>query len=323
MLCGMAARSPLGTLRALVGRLLRCGGLAAGGEVARLETQIDALAGHATAVETGLTDAVRELQEWSTDQDRHIRHALTRTTDADRVGAASRAVPGMADFELEPFVVESSGRVLGYRGAMVEPDPGAAYLRFENTFRGSEELIRDRQRIYVPLLRDHRPVLDLGCGRGELLDLLRDASIPARGVDLDSAMVQRCREKGLEAELGDAVTTLIGLPEASVGAVIACQVIEHLPPTQLSDFLRSVRAALVPGGRLVLETVNPHAPQALKTFWVDVTHQHPLFPEVVLALCRMAGFPDAYVFYPGGQRDAEIDRFEVGDYAIVADAPAE
>ena len=74
---------------------------------------------------------------------------------------------------------------------------------------------------------------------------------------------------------------------------------------------------------MILETVNPHAPAALKNFWIDLTHQHPVFPEVLLILCRGAGFGSAYVFHPGGTGDVDADREQVGDYALIAERSGE
>ena len=237
--------------------------------------------------------------------------------------AAAHAVPGMANLTLERFDVEALGTVLGYSSAGRRADQEKSYLEFENTFRGSEELIGNRQAVYLPLLEGHAPVLDVGCGRGELLELLRDAGISATGVDIDPAMAERCRSKGLVGVVvGDAVGHLRAMPDSSLGAVVAAQVIEHLPYAELLDFIRLSAQKLRPGGRLIVETVNPHAPKALKTFWVDLTHHHPIFPEVTLALCREAGFQRGYVFHPGGDGDAERDRFEIGDYAVVAELEA-
>ncbi len=86
----------------------------------------------------------------------------------------------------------------------------------------------------------------------------------------------------------------------SLGAVFAAQLIEHLPYSELLRFVRAARDKLVPGGLLVVETVNPHAAQALKNFWIDPTHRHPLFPETVIALCGLTGFAGAYVWHPQG-----------------------
>jgi glycosyltransferase involved in cell wall biosynthesis/SAM-dependent methyltransferase len=198
--------------------------------------------------------------------------------------------------------------------------PGCGYTAFEDIFRGTEDEIRGRLRGYVPLLQDHAPVLDVGCGRGELLDLLRDAGIEGRGVDLDLGMVERCRQKGLNVELGDAVATLDALPERSLGAVVAIQLLEHLPYDTLMAFLGLARLKLVEGGPMIAETVNPHSPPALKAFWTDPTHQHPLLPETLLALCRLVGFDSGRVNFPAGSGRLENDVYECRDYFILARA---
>jgi SAM-dependent methyltransferase len=221
--------------------------------------------------------------------------------------------------ELETFEVDGLGRVVGFRDGGDETD--GVYLAFEDWFRGSEATIADRQRAYLPLIRDHAPVLDVGCGRGEFLGILRDAGVDAAGVDIDEAMIKRARTRGFDVHQADAIAYLEGLAVASLGAVFAAQMIEHLPYQTLVRFLRAARTALTPGGLLIMETVNPHAPQALKHFWIDPTHQHPLFPEVVVGFCQLTGFSKAYIWYPQGTGDPERDRQEQADYAVLAEAP--
>jgi hypothetical protein len=92
-----------------------------------------------------------------------------------------------------------------------------------------------------------------------------------------------------------------------------------MPAPTLADFVDAARQALRPGGRLIVETVNPHSVVALKAFWLDMTHQHPLFPEVVLEVCRQSGFDSGFVMHPGGQGDIESDRYAMTAYAVVAD----
>lgn len=235
-----------------------------------------------------------------------------------RLVAEAHALPYMASDVLHVFEEGAAGRVFGYDEAGAVAGEGA-YRQFEDLFRGSEEFIADRQRRYLEVIGDCAPAVDLGCGRGEFLDLLADAGIEATGVDADAGMVARCREKGhARTILGDGVAYLDGLEDASLGLVFSAQVVEHLPPDVLVRLLAIAHRKLRPGGLLVAETVNPHSPAALKAFWVDVTHQHPLFPETMLALCRNAGFASAYVFHPNGTGDVEADRHATGEYAIVA-----
>lgn len=227
-----------------------------------------------------------------------------------------RSLPYMTS-PLEEYEAPAAGRVLGRRdfgGPRVDE-----YLAFEAVFRGPEDRIREAQIPYLAVLGDRAPILDVGCGRGELLDLLRKRGVPAQGVDMDADMVARCAAKGHDAEVADAITYLEGVPEHSLGAVVAMQVIEHLAHERLSRLLELAHRALKPGGLLIAETVNPHAPQALKGFWLDLTHEHPIFPEVAITLCGIAGFASAYVFHPGATGAAAEDRWTSAAYAVVAE----
>jgi SAM-dependent methyltransferase/glycosyltransferase involved in cell wall biosynthesis len=227
-----------------------------------------------------------------------------------------RALPYMADGAFSTMTDPAAGKVQGYVNSGRVDD---VYRSFEDVFRGSEGFIRERQRRFLPFLAGHEPVLDFGCGRGEMLDLLRDAGLSYAGVDSDPGMVARCHAKGHEnVELDDGLAYLERQPSESLGAVFAAQVIEHLPYEVVLTFLDQCRRTLKPGGILIAETVNPHSPPALKTFWVDPTHQHPLFPEVALALSRSANFERAFVFHPNGIGDIEVDRYATGEYAVVA-----
>jgi 2-polyprenyl-3-methyl-5-hydroxy-6-metoxy-1,4-benzoquinol methylase len=212
------------------------------------------------------------------------------------------------------------GEVTGYQAVPGAGDPGSPYAGFEDLFRGPAERVSELQRPYLQLVAPHQPVLDVGCGRGEFLALLASEGIDARGVDSDEGMVKRCRAQGLPAELGDAVAHLEGLDDASLGTVFCAQVIEHLPEARLRRLLELAQRKLVPEGLFIAETVNPHSLPGLKTFWTDLTHQHPIFPEVALALCGLAGFAPAYVFSPG-DRNFESVKFTSNTYAVVAAVP--
>ena len=150
------------------------------------------------------------------------------------------AVPARGEIPVVPDLVvpgRDGTPVIGYRGPTGHDD---GYRGFEDVFRGSEAEIRRRMRVYLPLLRAHAPVLEMGCGRGELLDLLREAGVPARGVDIDPSMVRRSREKVLEVTEGDALGYLVKEPDASAGAVFSAQLVEHLRTGALEDDLLAV-----------------------------------------------------------------------------------
>jgi glycosyltransferase involved in cell wall biosynthesis/SAM-dependent methyltransferase len=233
-----------------------------------------------------------------------------------------RAIPHMEGSPFETVEQPGVGRVQGYR-VDLDTDAADTYRSFEDTFRGSEQFIRDRQRVFLELLGDRAPVLDFGCGRGEFLDLLAQAGVPFLGVDSDAGMVRHCHEKGYAGVVhADGLQYLESLEDESLGAIFSAQVIEHLPYEALLSLFRLAQRKLRADGMFIAETVNPHSPPALKTFWVDPTHQHPIFPEVALALARDSGFPAAFVFHPNGTGDVERDRFSRGEYAVVAGGPS-
>lgn len=168
------------------------------------------------------------------------------------------------------------------------------YLAFEERFRGTEEEIRARLREHLGRLEgagELGEVLDLGCGRGEALAVLRDAGLAARGVDASARMVARCRERGLRAEEGDLFEALAAEGEGTLGAVVSFHVVEHLPATSLDRLVRLAWRALAPGGILLLETPNPlSVAVAARSFWLDPTHQRPVHPDTLELLLRLAGF---------------------------------
>ena len=232
-----------------------------------------------------------------------------------RVTAGMRARPA----SMHPAISyrDEAGRIaLGFD--VEQEGPAAHDIGFEDVFCGSEELIRRRQESYPELLGSPDWVLDLGCGRGEFLDLLRDRGIPAKGVELSPELVEYCAGKGHDVVHADPIAHLEGLEDSSVPAIFAAQVVEHLPADVLRRLLTLAEAKLRPGGTAIFETVNPHTPTALKAFWTDPTHHHPLFPEVLIALCRFAGFSSGRVVFADPTGDFDEDVYESPDYAVVA-----
>ncbi len=190
-------------------------------------------------------------------------------------------------------------RVSGESPARAESTPDLEaehYLAFEERFRGSSDAIRERLADYVPYFEGKNPVLELGCGRGEFLELLKEAGIEAEGVDGNREMIHACRDKGVEAKVGDLVTVLADRAAGSAGGIFAAQVIEHLPPSLLRKVLADGYRVLRPKGRIILETVNPTSVIALvESFYRDLTHQKPLHPETLEFMLRAVGFPEVTV----------------------------
>ncbi|HXH36814.1 MAG TPA: class I SAM-dependent methyltransferase [Plantibacter sp.] len=194
----------------------------------------------------------------------------------------------------------------GATGAFAASLDAYKYVGFEDQFRGSREVIRERLESYLPYFDRfrHTPgessvtgdVLDVGCGRGEFLDLLKARGVAARGIDLNHEMAEVCRARGLDVVEADAVGHLASLPDQSLGGIFAAQVVEHLEPSYLLQFLELAFEKLQPGGRLVLETLNPACWVAFFESYIrDITHRWPLHPDTLKFLVLASGFSKADV----------------------------
>ncbi len=180
--------------------------------------------------------------------------------------------------------------------AFAAPLDAYKYVGFENQFRGSRDTIRERLESYVPFFPAAGVVLDVGCGRGEFLDLLKARGIPARGIDLNHEMAEVCRARGLDVTEADAVGYLESIEDASLGGIFAAQVVEHLQPSYLLRFLELAHHKVRPGGRVVLETLNPACWVAFFESYIrDITHVWPLHPETLKYLVLASGFTRADV----------------------------
>jgi len=172
------------------------------------------------------------------------------------------------------------------------------YVGFEDQFRGSREVIRQRLESYLPYFTGASDVLDVGCGRGEFLELLKARAIPARGLDLNHEMVELSRATGLDVAEADVVSYLEGVPDASLGGLFSAQVVEHLQPGYLLRFLELAHHKLRPGAPIVVETLNPACWVAFfESFIRDITHVWPLHPETLRYLVLASGFTTARIEY--------------------------
>ena len=171
------------------------------------------------------------------------------------------------------------------------------YRQFEDRHRGAFEQIQERLRVYLPFLEPLKALhpdaraIDLGCGRGEWVALLRDAGFRSEGVDLDEAMLSAARERGLPVHAGDAIAWLAALPDASMSVVSAFHLVEHLPFDSVRAILREGLRVLKPGGMLVMETPNcENLVVATSEFYMDPTHGHPVPPGLLVSLSEYHGF---------------------------------
>ncbi len=171
------------------------------------------------------------------------------------------------------------------------------YKHFEDRYRGERGVIGERLRAYLPfiaplagLLAPAR-ALDLGCGRGEWLELAGATGYSAAGVDLDDAMLAVCRARGLDVRTGDALAALRALPDASLALVSAFHLVEHIAFEQVRELIDQALRVLAPGGLLIMETPNPeNLVVGASSFYRDPSHLRPLPPELLDFATEHAGF---------------------------------
>ena len=211
------------------------------------------------------------------------------------------------------------------------------YYRFEQRFRGSREEIKRRQSVYLPILEPLKSIqsptrtLDLGCGRGEWLELMAENGFSAQGADLDDAMLQFCMEQDFVVRKADALDYLRSIPDATLSVVTGFHIAEHLPFETLRSLILEAHRTLFPGGILILETPNPeNLVVGACNFYTDPTHRAPLPPHLLAYLGEDAGFKRVKIlrlnqppqeWYSNPPESPSMSRllFGVGpDYAIVA-----
>jgi SAM-dependent methyltransferase len=200
-------------------------------------------------------------------------------------------------------------------------DLDSFYVEFENKFRGTETEIKDRLRVYVPRLKKlgvdfgKYPLLDIGCGRGELLELLKEEKINAVGLDLNESMVKRCNQRGLKAVQAEALSYLRKQPSASLGAITGFHIVEHIPFGFLLRLFEECYRVLTPGGVIIFETPDPENLHVGSfSFYYDPSHLHPLVPDVLAFAVENRGFDKAEILrlHPKGdghENDGRKDRY--------------
>lgn len=212
--------------------------------------------------------------------------ALAARIDASSAALAARLDASLTRDGIEALLAEDDHKL------------DAFYSAFEESFRGSAEDITQRMEVYVPIVKEavspDAPILDLGCGRGEWLTVLRESGFAAaRGVDLNGGMVDHCRSLGLQVEHGEMIAHLRSLESDSLGAVTGMHVIEHVSFRRMIELLDQTLRVLRPGGIAIFETPNPeNLIVGACNFWYDPTHQRPLAPEPTKATFALRGFSD-------------------------------
>jgi hypothetical protein len=352
MLAGERPASPSFTMDELEEALRDLQHFAYGREHISLDSNLPGGRALHRAVGKTVARQIQGVLDQAQDQSRRVAHTITLLTEVTNTlaDAFDRRVLQQID-DLQVRLTEQQ-RALHAAIARVEdavarvPGTGvdAWYTEdaFTGAFRGSSADIRERYRDLASLFVGCAPVADLGFGRGEFLELLRDLNVDASGVEVDDALVSDARSRGLQVAQSGAVEYLESVPDGSLGGIVMIQVIEHLTPQHVVDVVKVAADKLRAGGRAVVETVNPTSLYTYAhAFWVDPTHTRPVHPNFLRFLFEEAGFArvervdrspvdanESLEMLPGDDEltkrlNANFDRlnallFGPQDYAIVA-----
>ena len=210
------------------------------------------------------------------------------------------------------------------------------YFAFEDMFRGSREMIKNRQSQYLDCIKEAYEkskgsyLLDIGCGRGEFLEILAENGIPSKGVDINEENINICKEYGFEVELIDALQFLKSIKNNSLIGITAFQVIEHLNTEYLIELIKASFQKIKDSGVVIFETVNPFSLYSLRNFFIDLTHRNPIPPDTLKFLVEASGFRDVEVKFSSPVPDEiklkgddenvrKLNEFLFGfqDYAII------
>lgn len=293
-------------------------------------------------VDRGLIDAVSELEDRLRRSETHRNSQLdaiaslqselktlraelsAKTTSLESALAEIRASLSPANPVANPelFVVtDAEGRrQIGYGQATLLPPILAdeSPKQLEEILRGTESANSKRLSRYVEVLGAHSPVLDAGCGRGELLGLLAENHVDAVGIDVDSSMMRACQAKGVKCDQTDVIAYLDSIGDDALGSVFSSRLVEYLEASELHEFFALSYSKIREGGIFVTETANPHSPAVMNGFWSDPARVRPLYPEVGVALCRIHGFDEALVEFLPSPSSLEQDRRSRPQYVLIA-----
>lgn len=193
------------------------------------------------------------------------------------------------------------------------------YLLFENRFRGSNDDIRNRQLKYLTYFENKANILDIGCGRGEFLELLLNSNITAKGIDMTDEMVEYCQHLGLPVENQDAIEYLQQQTDNSIGGIFLGQVIEHIPFDSIIRLVELAWKKLMPGSYLIMETPNPQTLAIFnRSFYMDPTHEKPVHPLTIQFLTESVGFRESKLLYSGRvEKEASLPHIQSSEGSIL------
>ncbi len=296
--------------------------------------------GHTIHFATAVVDEVnridRELEEL---RRQNLQLRLQVVSTVERVNRFRREVNDMFDNLATLDDVRAVSREFERLGAGAFSGVPIDYSAFEDRCRGSSDELRKSQAHYLTMFPppDGGKVLDIGCGRGEMLELLSEAGYEVLGVDLNAEMIEVCRSKGLPVLQDDGIHVLQETEDSSLRGIFCAQVVEHLLTSEVEQLMQLAQRKLLPNGVLVVETINPRSFYALGNhFFADTSHVKPVHPETLRFICEQVGFsrvqleersPHPVMQHLGELGDGEVGEatrellqsvFGYQDYAIVA-----
>jgi len=274
----------------------------------------------------GITEELNDLRRLTTEQAKKLdeqENLKERISQLEDVSKSLQQYIERIDRQTDAFSASVAKTILEYKtegGALFEkPELKAGerhtsevtgdsytaldYFKFQNDFRGTRSLIADRQAMYLPYFKNStKPVLDLGCGRGEFLRILKEQNIPSFGIDMYPEYVIEGQLNGLDVRQGDGIAFLKET-DIRFGGIFAAQVIEHISFEDLQILCFTAYEKLESGGHIVLETPNPTClAMFTSNFYLDPTHTKPIHPLLLAYVLREAGFSEVQTIYTDASR---------------------
>lgn len=246
------------------------------------------------SVSQAIATACQDLDGKIERQDAEFQKIISTTQDTieKKIDTAGQQTKKEVSSDLDKWMISAEQRFTEI--SSTSPSQVAfsdiSYLGFEERFRGPSDEIRRRQEAFLPHFTGRSNVLDIGCGRGEFLEILRDNNIGGRGIDIDPEMIAHCRSRNLEVLQGDAMKYLNTCNDESIDGIFIDQVVEHLQPRYLIQLLSLCFRKLKTGSHIVIETVNPLSFYSFVNFYGDMTHTRPVHPETLHYLMMVVGF---------------------------------
>lgn len=314
--------------RPIIGRFLIKGRQLMHGEVRRY---VDVIVGKQIEFNARMVRVVNSLIQGIEDRPKQERAEISREID-DKVGWVKTEIGTEIDDKVKEVVATINENIknkawlayllerkLGKKLEEELPLTGAEkamnFFLFEEKFRGAREDIKERQLNFLEYSKGCKNVLDIGCGRGEYLEILKEYGINAKGIDINVDMAKYCQSKGLNVEKADAIEYLDKLVDKSLDSIFLDQVIEHLEAKYLIKLLELCYKKLKFGYYIVIETVNPLSLTSFANFYMDLSHKKPIHPETLKFMVESVGFREVEMNFfspiPDGYKLKKVEISEI------------